>query len=212
MALLRDHEIVATADLPDTRRASEMLPAVVDDLLSRHELKATDLHAVIVSRGPGGFTGTRVAVTFAKVLTAFTDATLVAVDTADVVVRRVPTEEQRACVVFDARRRSVWVQPYVANDGRWHRDGVHHLVAPQSLGDHVSTDTLLVGEGVGYYAEALHGYRHHPDYWPRVADVAAIGLARLAAGEVDDPSTLLPLYVRQPQALENLAGQGVRDS
>jgi tRNA A37 threonylcarbamoyladenosine modification protein TsaB len=43
---------------------------------------------------------------------------------------------------------------------------------------------------------------------PRAAMVAALGLARFNAGKCADPRTLVPVYVRRPEAVERrLRGQ-----
>ena len=43
-----------------------------------------------------------------------------------------------------------------------------------------------------------------PRAWmPAAADVAAIALLRAAAGEADDPATLVPDYIRPTYAHEN---------
>ncbi|MEM1013662.1 MAG: tRNA (adenosine(37)-N6)-threonylcarbamoyltransferase complex dimerization subunit type 1 TsaB [Planctomycetota bacterium] len=212
IALSRDGTIFDRDALPESRQASEMLASVVKDLLDRNTTTPHDLDAVAVSCGPGSFTGTRVSVTFAKMLTAFTKAKLVGVSTADVVVRRVDPTENKACVVFDARRKSIWAQPYECRNDDWHRVGEPLLIDPKRLVDHVPTDVVLIGEGVSYYSDALSDYRVHADFWPDIADVVMLASARLQRGEQDDPAGFVPTYVRPPQAVENLQSSPARDA
>lgn len=50
------------------QRQSEFLIVELDKLLKRNELSRSDIKAVIVSKGPGSYTGVRIGLTVAKVM------------------------------------------------------------------------------------------------------------------------------------------------
>ena len=52
----------------ETERQSEDLLVAIDGILKNHQLKLKNLKAILVNRGPGSFTGTRVGVTVANTL------------------------------------------------------------------------------------------------------------------------------------------------
>jgi len=52
------------------QRQSELMVDEIDKMLDKHNLTRSDLSAVVVSKGPGSYTGVRIALTVAKV-TAF---------------------------------------------------------------------------------------------------------------------------------------------
>ncbi len=70
----------------DRRSDDDLLPAI-DRLLSRLQMKPTDLTATAVSVGPGGFTGLRIAVAVTKMLGLSLGVQLVAVPSALVAVQ-----------------------------------------------------------------------------------------------------------------------------
>ncbi len=107
LGLVDHHDTVHVDLLPPGRRNSGQLVDRAAKLMKRHGLLPTQLDAIYLSNGPGAFTGTRVAVTFTKFLAHVAGAQVVAVPTAEVVVNHLPALGQ-ACVVFDARRGTVW--------------------------------------------------------------------------------------------------------
>ena len=68
----------------------------------------------------------------------------------------------------------------------------------------------VMGEGVAYHRRAVEasGLKILPEtLWPpRAETVYRLGFARAARGEVSDRRTLVPLYIRPPDAEEKFAG------
>jgi len=197
--LSRGDDVIDVADVPAERQASERLVAVAADLLASHGVAPRELSAIHVSRGPGSFTGTRVAVTFAKTLALTTGASLVAVETAEVIRRLVPGGG-RVGVVLDARRGAIWLQPFEGNAA-----GEPRLLDAADLPAAMPPPATLVGEGLDYFREAIArhaGYELWPTWRPDVRDVFTLGRGKLAAGRLADVDGLVPRYVREPQAVE----------
>ena len=78
--------------LDESRRHARDLAPAVRDLLAEQGWPARSLEAVIVSRGPGSYTGLRVGIMSAKTLAYATGCALLAVDTFAVIARQAPPE------------------------------------------------------------------------------------------------------------------------
>lgn len=193
------------------RHTAGLLP-LVRDLCDVRAWKASAIEAVYVSTGPGGFTGTRIGVTFAKTLAFATGAKIVAVPTPLVLLANLPPEANQALVVVDARRGKVWSQQFLRDDpdGEWRRgdDGVLSGLAERIAS--LPRPIWLIGEGVAYHAADVPaddaGVRVIEDCVPRAAEVARIGARMARAGQFTPAGGLSPVYVRRPEAEENRLG------
>lgn len=118
------------------------------------------------------------------------------------------------CAVLDARRGDAYAAAYrvPGGAGRWCDEALAPSVGP--LADWLAAAAALpgphwvTGDGVGSLwpdvQAALPGARAAgPLYvYPRPAVLAWLGQQRLAAGDRDDPATLVPQYLRRPPVEE----------
>ncbi len=68
VGLAKDNEIIDQIRYEAWQRQSETMVNEVDNLLTKHNVNRTDIDSVIVSIGPGSYTGVRIALTIAKVI------------------------------------------------------------------------------------------------------------------------------------------------
>ncbi|MCK4625792.1 MAG: tRNA (adenosine(37)-N6)-threonylcarbamoyltransferase complex dimerization subunit type 1 TsaB, partial [Phycisphaerae bacterium] len=86
VALGAGDELIECVAFDSARRHGVQLVARLDELLRRHKLEAEDLDEVYVSSGPGSFTGLRIGITVASVLTqSVADLRCVVVPTVDAI-------------------------------------------------------------------------------------------------------------------------------
>ncbi len=200
----------------------EILGAI-DALLSGSGAARGDIRAVAVATGPGSFNGTRVAVTAAKTLAFVWSVPLVGVTTLDAIAQAGGASAGVTIGVLEAGRGELYAAVFdhvtLAGQG-WYdvivprhvaaRRGDIAVLAPDALialarGVTPVGPVLIVGEMSDEHRMALVtalGERVRlaeplspPD---RAVGLGEIALARLAAGESDDPLALEPAYVRHP--------------
>ena len=68
IGLAKDHVLIAKKECEAWQQQSELLVAELDKLLKANQVERSEIGEVIVSKGPGSYTGVRIALTVAKVL------------------------------------------------------------------------------------------------------------------------------------------------
>jgi len=189
------------------------LPGAVAGLLARAGVATRDLKAIAVGIGPGSFTGLRVGLSYAKGLKLATGCALLGMPSLDTLALAALAETSAApsrliCTVLDARKGEVYAALY-----RTSGDGLEKLsddlvVTLENLAPHLGADVLLVGDAKAEEACSLAvraggqaACLEITALGLRGRTVAALGAARLVAGEADNAFVLEPLYVRSAEAI-----------
>src|SRR5688500_3518539 len=136
------------------KHTAELLP-LIDRLCRSQGWDPTSIDEVYVSVGPGGFTGTRIGVTFAKTFAWAAAARVVAVPTPRVIVENATPEATSALVVVDARRGKAWVQAFDRRSGSWVASGEPALATLSDALRRAPRPVWLLGEGVPYHAREI---------------------------------------------------------
>lgn len=184
-----------------------LLPAI-DDLLTALDLARDAVEGLAVSIGPGGFTGLRIGLMTATAWAAGLGRPVAGVSTLEAIAAGA---EHRGHVLpaLDARRGQVTAALFRVEAGRAQRLTPDLLARPADLPARLppAEGLVLAGDALEHHADALlAGFA--PDaavaaferWWPRAEVVAALGRARLMAGEADDLLRLTPRYARAPVA------------
>lgn len=67
VSLMDDSGLIDGVQTECVKQQSEQLLPQIDSLLKKHNLTPNDIGALVVTKGPGSYTGVRIAMTFAKV-------------------------------------------------------------------------------------------------------------------------------------------------
>jgi len=178
----------------------ELAPAIAS-MLTRSEIKTTDLSALAVAIGPGSFTGLRIGLAFAKGLALAHSLPLVGVPSLDILAAAQPVQEQALVAVLRAGRGRLAVGWYQPSDGGWRAKGQIHALTAQELNERIQEPTLVCGELDEEELRLLARKRKNVILAPvaqslrRPAWLAELGWKRWLSGRVDDPNTLSPIYL-----------------
>jgi tRNA threonylcarbamoyladenosine biosynthesis protein TsaB len=204
-ALLR-----AAHRLDEARRHARDLAPRVADLLAAQGWRPRDLDAVLVSLGPGSYTGLRVGLASAKTLAYATGCILLGLETFAAVALQAPREAQRVDVLADAQQDKVYVQPFARNPNGWQaQDPLTIRPVTSWLAEREGT-AWVSGPGARLVEGRLpEGTRlvEPGGREPQPESLLRLGLVRFQAGERDDPFTLEPLYLRPSAAEEQWQGR-----
>ncbi|GIK17203.1 MAG: tRNA (adenosine(37)-N6)-threonylcarbamoyltransferase complex dimerization subunit type 1 TsaB [Planctomycetota bacterium] len=217
VAVGREGRVLASKSFVATlNHATQLVPAI-DEVVRAAGGAPDALHFVYVSGGPGSFTGLRVGVTTARMLAMAVGAKLVRVPTFEVVARnalRADPPPAHVIVMSDAKRGNVYAATFVLVGGEYHEvSPTVEADAAEYLSAHgAAAETAIIGDGV---AEQLARARLEncrmlpPDFArPDAAEVLTLGHARARLNRFDEPGSLIPIYIRRPEAEERWEKRG----
>ena len=224
-ALLIDGSVRAHEVEMDRGHAERILP-MVDNLLTEAHLSLSDLDAIAFGRGPGSFTGVRLAATVTQGLAFGAGLGVVPVSDLQAVAQRVfgglPTADpdpslRRVLVCNDARMGEVyWACFERGDDGIARLEGEEHVSKPNDVRLPQSWTTVIAaGRGFVAHAAALQaavpsallqppatstttagGTSSTTLFLPRATEVALLAVAAVASGRLLPPEAAIPTYLR----------------
>ncbi len=215
VALWIDGDVRERFEIAPRRHAELSLPWA-EQLLAEAGLAKSQLDAVAVGRGPGAFTGVRLAIAIAQGIALALDRPVVPVSTLAVLAMQ--SQGERILAAIDARMGEVYfgafqrlggdmvaasdevvVRPDATPfplDGAWHGVGTGFAAADGVL------CTQLQAQLQSLDASAL----------PHAADVARLAVLAFARGEALPPERIEPAYLRNNVALTLEQQQALRAS
>jgi tRNA threonylcarbamoyladenosine biosynthesis protein TsaB len=197
-----DRSIERYAEL-ERGHAEQILP-MVDAVLSEGGVALAQLDAIAFGRGPGGFTGVRLAASVAQGLAFGAELGVVPISDLAAVAQRVAQLDpgaSRVLVVNDARMREVY-WAWHSIDGDVQLVGEERVNAPSDIiiGP-VSGTWVAAGRGLAAWPELAErcraaGATLRAELLPRASEVLALARPRVACGQILAPDAALPVYVR----------------
>ena len=204
VAVYVDGEVRERHELAPRRHTQLVLPWA-DELLAEAGLRKSQLDAIAVGRGPGAFTGVRLAIAIVQGLALALDRPVLPVSTLAVLAMQ--GRDERVLAAIDARMGEVYL-------GEFHRarDGLvtaagEEVIVPPTQASMPSSPVHGVGTGFGAetgalvvrLGDSLLGF--DATALPRASDLCRLAAAAYARGEAIAPDALEPAYLRDKVAL-----------
>lgn len=191
------------------RQHAELILTMIDELLSESGVLLSQLDALAFGRGPGAFTGVRIATGVIQGLAMSADLPVVPVSTLAALAQGAMTESKQLACAIDARMGEVYWALYQANDAAiMQLVGEESVCPPGSIRffgskDLAGSDSWFgVGSGWETYGselqdqmgDALAGFRLG-DY-PSAEAICALAVDAYQRGDTVDAAEALPVYLR----------------
>jgi tRNA threonylcarbamoyladenosine biosynthesis protein TsaB len=220
VALWLDGDVRERFEVAPRRHAELSLPWA-EALLAEAGIAKSQLDAIAVGRGPGAFTGVRLAVALAQGIALALDRPVVPVSTLAALAMGArslsPTAPVRVIAAIDARMGEVYAGTFEVRDGDATPLSQECVCSPD---DFELVEGKWLGVGTGF-AAADGALRRRfetrlvdcdPAALPRAADVARLAAHAFARGELVAPERVEPAYLRNNVALTLAGQQALRDS
>ena len=212
-ALLIDGDVRERFEVAPRAHARLLLP-MLEELLAEAGLKPTALDAVAFGRGPGSFTGVRIAASVAQGIAFAADLPVVPISTLAALAwpALCMTDSRRVFAAIDARMGEVYCAAYQGSVKEALVALTDEQVTPAATVCVPAGEAWYgVGSGWAVYAEVLRPHfgasllSIDATALPRASTIAALAVHELARGHAVAADQALPVYLRN-QVVQRPAG------
>ncbi|HHO69126.1 MAG TPA: tRNA (adenosine(37)-N6)-threonylcarbamoyltransferase complex dimerization subunit type 1 TsaB, partial [Gammaproteobacteria bacterium] len=210
-ALWLDGEVEQDLRLAPRGHAALLLP-MVDALLAAAGLSLGRLDALAFGRGPGSFTGLRIAAGMTQGLAFGAGLPVVPVSTLAALAQGTVREQgvERVLAALDARMQEVYWGAYRLHGESVVAAGQETVCPPTEVPSPGAGEWTGAGSGWLAWGEALRAAtgvgRVFADQRPQARDIASLAATALAAGGAVAPEQACPVYLRDEVASKPGAG------
>ena len=204
-AVWHEGEVISRFALTPREHTRRLMP-MIDEVLAEAGLAPSDLDALAYGRGPGSFTGLRIAAGVAQGLAFGLDRPLIGVSTLEALALAAHRQYHLRYVIpaLDARMNEIYVAAYHCHDGRLVRTLDETVMPPERLrlpADLEDADWCGVGSGWTLWdsmptsVQAALNQRL-PDMQPDAADMVLLAADDFEAGGGQPAHEAVPIYLR----------------
>ncbi len=198
---------VLQRELEAERGHAELILSMIDELLCESAIRLADLDAIAFGRGPGSFTGVRLAASVTQGLAFGAGVPVVPISDLQAVAQRAASQHVMVC--NDARMQEVyWACFELGPEGSMLPAGIERVSKPSEVhlpNQWAGKSSVGVGRGFAAYAslhELLADQLINIDatLLPRAREIALLAVADVRAGRVQPPEAAVPVYIRDDVA------------
>ncbi|MWV17714.1 tRNA (adenosine(37)-N6)-threonylcarbamoyltransferase complex dimerization subunit type 1 TsaB [Pseudomonas sp. L-22-4S-12] len=210
VALLHEGRVLSHYEVIPRLHAQRLLP-MIRSLLDEAGVELAALDAIAFGRGPGAFTGIRIAIGVVQGLAFALDKPVLPVSNLAVLAQRALREQgaRQVAAAIDARMDEVYWGCYREEQGEMRLQGVEAVLAPEqvSLPRGATGDWFGAGTGWGSYAARLAVTPAGQDagMLPHAEDLLQLARFAWARGEALPADQALPVYLRDKVATPKAA-------
>lgn len=205
VALLHDGRVLSHYEVIPRLHAQRLLP-MIKDLLDQAGVPLAALDAIAFGRGPGAFTGVRIAIGVVQGLAFALERPVVPVSNLAVLAQRALREHgaQQVAAAIDARMDEVYWGCYRAEQGEMRLLGSEAVLPPERacLPRDAAGDWFGAGTGWGAYGGriALATRGQDAAMLPHAEDLLSLARFAWARGEAVVADEAQPVYLRDQVA------------
>jgi tRNA threonylcarbamoyladenosine biosynthesis protein TsaB len=208
VAILRNDAVLYDSLINNELNHSEVLLPAIDQACIQTGIRITDIDLFACTLGPGSFTGLRIGVGTLKGFMMATGKPAVGISSLAALALNAGNNSKIICSLMDAGRGQVYRAYF-----RYHEKDLmekissEQAVNPNDIADEFDDETIFVGDGAIVYADILRKKKREKiniarsvHQYIRASSVGILGLGKYHQGELLDPATVVPLYLRSADA------------
>lgn len=201
VALLNRDDLLAEEPTQGGLASGHQVYSVVGALLSRVGWKPGDLDQIVVGRGPGSYTGLRIAIAYAQGLSAPKRIPIYAVKSSEALAFEFRARARMLAVLGDARRGAVWIHRFDASRFGFADSLVQEDVVPYERAQELLSETPFVSPEWTRLQKVNNAMQRlvplvPEDCYPKASALGRLALMKMQKGIESEP--LLPIYLHPP--------------
>lgn len=176
---------------------AEKLHVFIEEVLKETGITYADLSAVAISMGPGSYTGLRIGVSAAKGLCYALNIPLIAIDTLELLARKIEVAEGVIVPMIDARRMEAYTAVFDADYSKARETKAEIIAEDFFAGQQGSVH--LVGDGAAKCATVLTDDKfvyHTEVLYPSAGEMAALSYDAYKKSDTVDVAYFEPFYLK----------------
>ena len=170
LVLVKNDQILSFVEEDCFKKQSEVITQKLDEMLKKHEIQPLEINEICVTKGPGSYTGVRIAMTIAKVMGAMAQIPVYTLSS----LQLASGGHKNCLVLLDARSKRAYYG--LVNEGVLVEQGVdliETILSKEFKADVYAGDAELIGkpEEPVSLAESFLKLRSH---WKLVENIHAL--------------------------------------
>ncbi len=200
VALLHDGQLLSRYEVIPRLHAQRLLP-MVRELLDEAGIAASALDAIAFGRGPGAFTGVRIAIGVVQGLAFALQRPVLPISDLACIAQRAWRERgvRQVAVAIDARMDEVYWGCYREQDGEMRLAGLEAVLPPEAVTLPRDATDAWFGAGTGWaYSGRLPVAveAHDATLLPHAEDLLRLATFAWTRGEAVEAEQAQPVYLR----------------
>ncbi len=222
VAIIDDQKVLYSSFTNIKMTHSETLIPMISDALKVSKMSVDDIDYYAVSAGPGSFTGVRIGISAIKGLAAKNDTPCVPVSTLFAMAMPFKNFDCIVCAVMDARCNQVYNALFKIENNTVTRLSEDRALLCDELKSEIERfpsceKIIIVGDGADIFYPFVKEYTNviKADEAVKFQNAVGVGFASIADIEKNNtvpPASLLPVYLRLPQAERELKKKQNKES
>jgi tRNA threonylcarbamoyladenosine biosynthesis protein TsaB len=189
------------------RRHAELLLTMCEEVLAEAGVSRAQLDVIAVGRGPGAFTGVRLAISAAQGIALALDLPVIPVSSLAALACDAPIDGNGILAVIDARMGEIYAAAYRRDaDGLVEETTAESVGSAEKLKPAMGQRWNVIGTGWDTYSDMIVSRLGSAPAWaqgqryPQATRIAQLAAREFAAKHYLAPELALPVYLRDKVA------------
>lgn len=206
VALSCHGEVISRSEIAPRRHAELLLP-MCEEVLAEAGVSRRQLDAIAVGRGPGAFTGVRLAISAAQGMALALSLPVIPISSLAALALDAPRDDNPILAVIDARMGEVYAGTFRHDDaGLVQALGIECVGSAETMPIPAGQHWNVIGSGWDTYPELIRARLDSAPVsaqgrrYPQAASIARLALREFSIGHGLAPERALPVYLRDKVA------------